>query len=597
MPASETNKQLARLFLTASKVLEVKGDNRFKAIAFQRVGRLLEDLSEDVRAIFNAGGRKAIEAIKGIGASSSAIIVDYLETGRSVDYDELLASIPDGLLPMLEISGMGPKTIQAVWQQAGVTSIDQLAAAIADGSLAGIKGLGDKKQEQIRQGIELLAKAGERPRLGTAMNVALPMLERLRELPGVERAEYCGSLRRAKETIGDLDFLVTVEMQAKPADVLTAFSTFPEVDRILGKGESKASILTHGGLQVDCRVVPARHFGAAYLYFTGSKDHNIRLRGVAQDRGYTLNEWGIYSKDKWEKHKRKPGEPPTMDSEAGETEADVYAWFDLPWIAPELREDAGEIEAAQAGKLPELIELADYRGDLHTHTNASDGIASIEQMAEAAKALGYAFLAITDHSKSQFQANGLDTDRLIKHAAAIRAANDKIKGITLLVGSEVDILSDGKLDYEDAVLAELDWVVASPHVSLRQSADKATDRILRAIDNPYVNAIGHPTGRLINQRAGLPLDMAKVADRAAQSGTALEINASYQRLDLQDAHVKVALAAGAMLTINTDAHSTVGLSSLAGGIGTARRGWATKANVVNCMTLASLRKFIAAKRP
>lgn len=596
MPASETNKELAKLFETAAKVLDLKGGNGFRAIAFQKVARLLEDFNEDIRSVHERDGVKGVEAIKGVGKSSAAIVDDYLRTGRSVDVDELVASVPEGLLAMLEIGGMGPKTVQAVWQQKDVTTIDQLAAAIADGSLEGIKGLGAKKLEQIKQGIELLSKGNERRGIGSALKVALPMLERLRELPGVERAEYCGSLRRSKETIGDLDFLVTVTKGTKPGDVLTSFSEFPETDRILGKGQTKCSLLTHDGLQVDCRVVPPASFGASFLYFTGSKDHNVRLRGMALDRGHTLNEWGIYPKEAWEKQNKKPGEAPTLKSAVGDTEADVYAWFDLPWIPPELREDRGEIEAALENKLPELIEQSDYRGDLHTHTTASDGIASIEEMAEAARKLGYAYLAITDHSKSQFQANGLDAKRLAKHAEAIRAANDKIKGITLLVGTECDILSDGTLDYEDSVLAELDWVVASPHVALRQDTKKATDRILRAIDNPYVSAIGHPTGRLINKRAGLPLDMAAVVKRAAETGTALEINAGYPRLDLNDLHARMALDAGCMLTINTDAHSPVGLTGLTFGLGVARRAWVTKANVVNCMTLAALKKFIAKKR-
>ncbi len=578
------------MFATMAQVLDIKGGG-FRAVSFSKVGRLLEEMTTDIKAVYAEGGTKGIEAIKGIGASSAKIIVDYLNDGRSTDYDELLASVPPGVLAMLDIGGMGPKTVTAVWQEKGVESIDALSAAIADGSLEGIKGLGKKKLEQIRQGIELLAKGNERRSLGSAVKVARPLLERLRDLPGVSRAEMAGSLRRGKETIGDLDYLIVAE---DATATLKAFSEFPEADRVLVLGDSKCSIVTHDGLQVDCRVVPASSFGAALQYFTGSKDHNKTLRGLALDRGYTLNEWGIYEKGTWDEAEKKSGAVPTLESEVGPEEADVYAWFDLPWIPPELREDRGEFEAES---LPDLVEISDYQGDLHTHTLASDGTASIEEMAEAAKALGYQFLAITDHSKSQIQANGLDTKRLMKHAEAIRAANEKVKGVTLLVGTECDILSDGSIDYEDAVLAELDWVVASPHVALRQETKKATDRLLRAIDHPYVNAIGHPTGRLINKREGLPLDMAAIVARAKETGTALEVNASYQRLDLSDTHARMAINAGCVLTINTDAHTTAGLAGLHGGIVTARRAWATKEQVVNCWTLAKLRKFVAAKRP
>ena len=585
------------MFATMAKVLDLKGDGGFRAVSFQKVSRLLEEMPRDVRAIHDEGGTKAVEAEKGIGKSSAKIIVDYLAEGRSVDYDELLASIPEGLLAMLDIGGMGPKTVQAVWQEKGITTIDELSAAIAEGTLTDIKGLGKKKLDQIQQGIELLAKGNERRGIGSAAKVVHAVLERLRERDDVARAEVAGSFRRGRETVGDLDFLVVTN---DPKTVLNAFAEQPEVDRILVKGDAKCSVITHEGLQCDCRVVPEQHFGAALMYFTGSKDHNKKLRGLALDRGHTLNDWGVYPKDAWEKHQetRKTGAVPTLAAEASATEEEIFQWFGLPWIAPELREDNGEVEAGRDGKLPDLIEPADYRGDLHTHTTASDGTASILEMAETAKALGYAYLAVTDHSKSQIQARGLDAGRLLKHVEAIRKANDEIKGIELLAGTECDILADGSLDYDDDVLSELDWVVASPHAALRQDDKKALDRILRAIDSPYVNAIGHPTGRLINKRAGLPLNIEAVARRAAETGTALEINSAYPRLDLNDVHAKIALAAGATLTINTDAHTTKSLGAgLTFGFATARRAWATKQDVLNCRTLGQLKKWVAAKRP
>jgi DNA polymerase (family 10) len=344
------------------------------------------------------------------------------------------------------------------------------------------------------------------------------------------------------------------------------------------------------------RIIPSDNFGAALLYFTGSKDHNVKLRGRAQTMGMTLNEWGLYKIDEYDKAAKKTAEAPAAKPAASKTEADVYAKLGLPFIDPELREDRGEVDAALARKLPKLITRADIRGDLHSHTTASDGQASIEQMAEAAEALGYEYLAITDHSKSQVIANGLTAERLLKHVKEIHKVGARIKGITLLAGCEVDILADGHLDFEDDVLAELDIVIASPHVALKQDEAKATERLLRAIDNRFVNVIGHPTGRLINRREGLPLDFPRIFAAAAANGTAMEINAGYPRLDLNDTHSRAALEAGCTLSIDTDAHSTGELDDIGFGIDVARRAWATADRVLNCMPLAKLRDFIARKR-
>lgn len=597
MAASADNKALARLFYRMSKILDLKGENPFKAIAFFKVKDVLENMPQDIRAVFAAGGVKGVQAIDGIGGSSAKIICDWLETGSSPDYESLATSIPEGLVDLLGIQGLGPKTIRLFWQERDITSVDQLAKAIADGSLDGLRGIGKKKLEQIQQGIQMRAASEERRSLGTAVKVASGILEQLRALPAVEKAEACGSLRRGRETVGDIDLLITARKGATPGDVLGEFSRFPQFDRVLGLGDTKCSVVTHDGLQVDCRLVPPASWGAAMIYFTGSKQHNIHLRGIAQDKGFTLNEWGLYDAKKFNEAARKPGEAPTLKPVVGATEEEIYRWFGMDFIPPELREDSGEIEAAIKRKIPALVTREDFRGDLHVHTSASDGIASIEEMALAAKALGYKFLAITDHSKTQTQAGGLDVPRLMTHIAAIRAANEKIDGLELLAGSEVDILVDGRLDYEDSVLAELDWVVASPHVSLRQEPDKATARILRAIENRYVNVIGHPTGRLVNGRAGLPLDFGAIFKAAADNGTALEINANYHRLDLADIHARAAIEAGCLLSINTDAHSVAELAGqLAGGLTVARRAWATTKHIINCMTAAQLRKFVKSKR-
>ncbi|MDB5297273.1 MAG: to polymerase beta family protein, partial [Phycisphaerales bacterium] len=471
------NQDLSDLFLNFARVMELKGETVFKVIAFQKVGRILGDMTDSVRDAYDRG---ELDKIEGVGESSRRIIAEYVRTGRSSEYDEALAGVPAGLLPMLDIPGLGPKTVALFWREKGVTSIEQLVKAIEDGSLKGLKGVGDKKLQAIKEGIALRAQSSGRLGIVEALPIAAALVERLRALPEVARADYAGSLRRQRETIGDVDLVCSGRRSADAEAVLAAFVAFPEVQKVLAHGGTKASVVTAGGLQVDLRVVPGDCFGAALLYFTGSKAHNVKIRGLAQDAGLTLNEWGLYDLVAFEAAPKKAGEPPHLKPLASRSEADVYKRLKLAYVEPELREDRGEVEAAAAGTLPTLIELADVRGDLHTHTTASDGVASIDEMIEAAIARGYQFLAITDHSKSQVIANGLSVDRLLKHVKAIRAANDRYKEITVLAGCEVDILADGHMDFEDDVLAELDIVVASPHVALKQDEDKATDRLLRA---------------------------------------------------------------------------------------------------------------------
>ena len=566
-----------------------------------QIDRVLESLprarvvAEDIAQIV-ADGR--IDSIPGIGASSRKIIEDVIRTGESADLKALRASVPGGLIDLLEIPSLGPKTIALLWRERGIESIDQLGAAIDAGQLAGIKGLGEKKIAGIRQGIELLKQSAGRVGIAIALPIAGAFVELVRAMPQVEQAEYAGSLRRRRETVGDIDIIAALKPKhaGDGESVTSAFTKLPGIKHVMGAGSTKASVLTESGVQVDLRIVPRRNFGAALLYFTGSKDHNVRIRSRAQDRGLTLNEWGLYHADEWEKSDRKPGEAPTLKAIASAAESDVYHALDLQFIEPEMREDRGEVALSEQDKLPTLLTLADMRGDLHMHTRASDGVNTIEEMAEAARALGYAYIAITDHSKSQAIANGLSAERLLAHVASIRKASDKIKGITILAGTEVDILADGHLDYEDAVLAELDWVVASPHTSLKQESSKATDRLLRAIDNRHVNVIGHPTGRLIGARDGLPLDFARLYKACRDTGTALEINAGWPRLDLDDVRARGAIDAGVMLTIDTDAHSIEGLRALHLGIGVARRAWVEPRHVLNTHPIARVRAFVRAKR-
>lgn len=587
------NHDLSELFRKFAAIMEIKGESVFKAIAFSKVSRILGDMTVDIRKCHAEG---KLGEIEGIGASSQKIIREYIETGRSADFDEVAGTVPPGLIDMLGIPSLGPKTIGLLWKQRGITSTDELIKAIDEGKLEGLKGIGEKKIESIKQGIEMRSKAAERRGIAEALPIAEQLLEQLRKLKQVKQAEIAGSLRRRRETIGDVDLICALKDDAKGAEVSAAFVGLPEVQRILGQGDTKASIVTHGGLQVDLRIVPAENFGAALVYFTGSKDHNVRIRGMAQDGGMTLNEWGLYKIVDYEKAPKKTGEPPQLKPLASKTEADVYKKLGLQYVEPEMREDRGEVSLAAEGKLPKLVTLDDYCGDLHCHTTASDGTASIEQMAEAAIARGYKYLGITDHSKSQVIANGLTVERLLAHVRQIRQVSERMKQIKLLAGCEVDILADGHLDFEDGVLAELDYIVASPHIALKQDTEKATTRILRAIENRYVTIIGHPTGRLINARAGLPLDFERVFKAAADTGTALEINAGWPRLDLSDLNARAAIAAGATLSINTDAHSTDGFGDIDLGIGVARRAWATAKSVINCLDFMALRKFIAAKR-
>ena len=586
------NHELSDLFAAMAAIMDLKGQSAFKSIAFTRVARVMHDLTVDVRTVVADG---KLDDLEGVGESSRRIISEYVTTGHSTDYDELSKSVPEGLLPMLQIPGLGPKTVALLWRERGITSTGQLLEAINTGKLDGLKGVGAKKIESIKQGIALRERSAGRLGIAEALPIAAAFLDRVRALPGVKNADIAGSLRRRQETIGDVDVVCCTAGDG--AAVLDAFTTFAEVDKVLVHGATKASVLTAAGLQVDCRLVPVENYGAALLYFTGNKDHGKKIRGLALDAGLTLNEWGIYDLAAHEAAEKQAGHAPKLKPLASKTEADVYRKLQMQYVPPELREDRGEVEAALAGTLPTLIELADIHGDLHTHTTASDGTASIDEMAKAAIARGYAFLGITDHSKTQTIANGLTADRLLKHVKAIHKAAEKYKSqIKLLAGCEVDILADGTLDFEDAVLAELDFVVASPHVALKQDEQKATDRLKRAIENKYVTIIGHPTGRLIGQRDGLPVRFDRLFPLAAATGTAMEINAGYPRLDLNETHARAAVAAGVKLSINTDAHGTAGLGGLHYGLNVARRAWVTKANVINCLTVAELEAFIAAKR-
>lgn len=594
------NRELADLFHALSAMMELRGDNVFKVIAFQKVGRILRELNIDLKKCIEEG--KLCE-IEGVGKASQQIIEEYVQTGKSTVYEEIAVSVPPGLVPLMQIEGLGPKTINLLWRERNITSLDELEKALDSGAVATLKGMGEKKIATMRAGIAdykaRIAGGGDamarRAGIAEAQVQATPLLQALRELSQVERAEIAGSLRRRKETIGDLDLIAAVADMSAGDFVSKAFVQMPGVIQVMVCGPSKCSVKVANGMQVDLRIVPNECFGAALMYFTGSKEHNVKVRGLALKKKLTLNEWGLYKLDEYDKSVKEIAKLPAVKSVAGETEESIYKKLGLDFIDPELREDRGEVELASTKSLPALITRGDIRGDLHTHTTASDGTASIEEMALAAKALGYEYLAITDHSKALAMANGLTVERLIKHIEEIHRVGDRMKGITLLAGAEVDILADGRMDYDDDVLKLLDIVIASPHVSLKQDENKATDRVLRAINNRYVNIIGHPTGRLINGRAGLPLIMGKIFKAAAETGTALEINSGYPRLDLNDVNARNAIEAGCTLAIDTDTHTTI-FDEINWGVGVARRAGATKEHVLNCWPLEKVRAFLKTKK-
>ncbi len=564
------NASIATLFNQIADALEVLGENQFKVMAHRKAARIIEDLSDDVSELCKSDPDK-LKSIDGLGASSVQKIQEFVATGKIKAHDEVLAKLPAGLIDVLRVPGLGPKTVKLLWDQGGVTDLTTLKSQLASGALEKLPRMGAKTLQNIAENLAFLETAGDRARLGDAMPIAETFVTQLRAIKGVTQAEFAGSLRRGRETIGDIDLLVATE---HPAPVMQYFCSHPLVAKVLVSGDTKSSVRLNNGMQVDLRAVPAMNWGAALLYFTGSKDHNVILRERAIERSMRLNEYGLFADDGDETPPQQRGIKPV----ASKTEQEIYIKLGLEWIAPELRESHGEFDN---NLTKHLVCAGDIRRELHCHTTASDGVLSIEQLIETAKSRGFDAIAITDHSRSSAQANGLSVERLREHAANIRAASAKIKGIHVLVGSEVDILADGHLDYPDDVLAELDWVVASPHTALKQTPEAATARLLAAIANPFVHVIGHPTGRILNGRPGLEPNMKLVIAAAAKAGVALEINCNPARLDLRDALVRAAHEGGAMISINTDAHDGEHFDFLRYGILTARRAGLTAAGCVN----------------
>jgi DNA polymerase (family X) len=614
------NEPIAAMLEEIATLQDLLGADSFRSNSNRRAARSVEQLATDVAAL--AKDRAALLKVEGIGPKIADKIIEACTTGTMRELAELRASVPAGLLDVLRVPGLGPKTVRMMWTDAKVTSLTDLKRIIDDGSILNLPRMGEKSVERIKASLAFLTSAGnanERLNIGRALPMAERITNRLKDLTGVRDVRFAGSLRRGKETVGDLDILVSLATNAAPdaaKAVSEAFRTMPEVRHVLTAGDTKSSVrfrilsaasryesdadLPPAGdgptIQADLRIVPEASFGAALMYFTGSKEHNVAMRERALKRGMTLNEYGLFPED----NEPTPPHHRGVPAIAGATEADVFKALGLAFIPPEIREDAGEFEASplsgtHSHSVPRLIELDDIKAELHAHTTASDGSMEIEELAARAKERGFHTIAVTDHSRSSPLAGGLQVDRLLTHIEAIRRADEKVKGITILAGSEVDILSDGSLDYEDEILKQLDVVVASPHAALTQDPETATKRLLEAIKNPYVHVLGHPTGRLIQRRPGLAPDLAKLIAAAKQHNVALEINANWLRLDLRDTHVHAAINAGCLIAIDCDVHQPDDFDNLRYGVLTARRGWVTPEQCPNAWTASTLHGWLKSK--
>jgi len=570
------NEDVAEVFTEIADLLEIEGDNPFRIRAYRNAAQTLLGLGRDVGVLVEQG--EDLTRLQGIGKDLAAKIRELLDTGHCNTLDKLRKRLPADLTELLKLPGLGPKRVHALYHELDIHTLEQLERAARDGLVQQLPGFGARTEVRILEAVQAHADAGHRFKLVAAARYAESLLEYLRSAPGVDEVRVAGSYRRAKETVGDLDLLATAR---DGRAVIEYFTGFDEVETVLSSGATRATVFLRCGLQVDLRVIVPESYGAALYYFTGSRAHNIAVRRIAQKRGLKINEYGIFRG----RHRV-----------AGASEEEMLAAIGLPWIAPELRENRGEIEAARAGLLPQLVELSDLRGDLHAHTSASDGHSDLAHMAQAAKGIGMEYLAITDHSKRLAVAHGLDSTRLLAQLEAIDAFNAGGHGITLLKGIEVDILEDGGLDLPDAVLARLDVVIGAVHSSYGLSRAKQTRRILRAMDNPSFTLLAHPSGRLIDRRAPYDVDMARLIRHARQRGCYLELNAHPDRLDLLDTHCRMAREEGVLVSINSDAHDALGFDMLRFGIGQARRGWLEKRDVLNTRSLSELRKLLAATR-
>ncbi|MGB3480507.1 MAG: DNA polymerase/3'-5' exonuclease PolX [bacterium] len=558
------NKELAHIFKRIADGLEFQGANVFKIIAYRKAARVLDELSQDVEVLSKTN---KLSDLPGIGKAIAGKINEYLTTGKMKKYEEVIKDIPGTLFDMLDIQNLGPKTLALLNKKLAVKNPKDLKKVIKNGSFAKLPKMGEKKVENIKKGLDLYERAHQRLSIAVAQNVAREIIEYLKKSTQIKDISSAGSLRRWKETIGDIDILTTGK---NGAEIIKIFTKFPKTERVLAAGETKSSIIVKGGIQVDLRIVKPKSYGAALQYFTGSKAHNIKLRNIAKSKGLKLSEYGVFKGKKMV---------------AGKTEKEVYKILGLSYVLPELREDRGEVELALKNKIPKLIEMKDIKGDLHMHSIYSDSTATIKQLTDFARKLGYEYILITDHSQSAKYAHGVESKRLYKQWKEIDKINKRSKKARVLKGVEVDILKTGELDYPDRILKQCDLVVAAIHQGFTKNV---TERICAAMDNPYVDIIAHPTGRLISQREGYAINIHKVIEHAAQTGTWLELNAYPDRLDLNDVNLKIAKEMGIKISISTDAHSIEALLWMKFGVATAKRAWLSPKDVVNTYPLKKL---------
>ena len=592
-PRMSFNQTASATFARIAQMLELLGSDRFRVNAANKASRELKAQTTDLEPLAKSEDTKALTAIDGIGKGTAAKLIELAQTGTIAEHDELTEKVPQGLMEVLSIPGLGPKTVKLMWDDLRIESIADLKSEINKGCVAELPRMGAKTIENIVAAIEFMESSGDRLHLGLAMPIANHIVQHMLAVDGTTKAQYAGSLRRGEETVGDIDILITT---TNPDAAKESFTTMPAVTRILANGDTKSSVRyklstanerfkdlsTPAEIQVDLRIVPEESFGAALAYFTGSKDHNVALRKLAIKQGLTLNEYGLFTAAK-----------PDDDPIACHTEESIYLALGLEPVAPPMRQDRGEL--AITDHIP-LIELADIKSDLHTHTTDSDGKLSLAESAALARERGFHTLAITDHSQSSAIANGLKPNRLCQQIKYIHDFNDSFDGLTVIAGSEVDILVDGSLDYDDDLLNQLDIVVASPHAGLRAKPKQATKRLLKAICHPAVHIIGHPTGRLIQRRAGLEPDIDELIAAALEHDVALEINSHWMRLDLRDTHVRAAVEAGCKIAINCDVHHAADYDNLIFGILTAQRGWLIPDQCINAWPHDKLHAWLREKR-
>jgi len=571
------NKELAKIFNEISEYLEMD-EVPFKPYAYQKAALTLETLKNDVEDLYKAGGLKALMSSPGVGESIAHKIEEYLTTGRIEYYEEFKKKMPIALDEIVAVEGVGPKKAKVLYEKLGVKTLGELEAAAQAHKIAPLFGFGEKTEQNILQAIEFLKGSKGRFLLGEILPIANEVLKQLQRLPEVERANTAGSVRRMKETIGDVDFLV---ISTNPARVMDFFVSLPGVVKVWGQGATKSSVRLKEGFDMDIRVIPPESYGAALQYFTGSKDHNIALRKIAIDRGYKLSEYGLFK---------------GAQMIAAQTEEEVYGKLGMPWIPPELREGRGEIEAALAGKLPEIIDYGDIKGDLHVHCNWDGGANSIDEIVAAALALGYEYVGIADHTKFLKIEHGLDEDKLRARNQEIDQINARLaregKNFLVLKGCEANILADGGIDIADEALAELDFVIAGVHSHFRQPREEMTRRILKAMHNPHVDIIAHPTGRILKRREEYEVAVDDLLKAAQETGTILEINSYPERLDLGDVNIRAAKQAGIKMVINTDTHNVDQLHLMGFGISQARRGWAEQQDIINAWPVTELLKML-----